>query len=64
MGEFEKDLKKLEEISSKLQSGDEGIEKSMELYADGIKLANSLSGRLEKLRSKIEILETEVKSGE
>jgi exodeoxyribonuclease VII small subunit len=64
MGEFEKDMQKLEEISSKLQSGDEGIEKSMELYADGIKLANSLMSRLDKLRSKIEILETEVKSGE
>lgn len=64
MGEFEKDMQKLEEISNKLQSGDEGIEKSMELYAEGIKLANSLEARLEKLRSKIEILETEVKSGE
>ncbi len=64
MGEFEKDMQKLEDISNKLQSGDEGIEKSMELYAEGIKLADSLSLRLQKLRSKIEILETGVKSGE
>jgi exodeoxyribonuclease VII small subunit len=64
MGEFEKDMQKLEEISSRLQSGDQGIEKSMELYAEGLKLANSLTAKLEKLRSKIEILETEVKSGE
>lgn len=63
MDEFEKDMKKLEEISLKLQSGDLGIEKSMELYAEGIKLANSLTAKLEKLKSKIEILETEVKSG-
>lgn len=64
MGEFESDMKKLEEISLRLQSGDEGIEKSMELYADGVKLAASLMGRLEKLRSKVEILETEGKSSE
>jgi exodeoxyribonuclease VII small subunit len=64
MDEFEKDMKKLEEISLKLQSGNIGIEKSMELYAEGIKLANSLTAKLEKLKSKIEVLETEVKSGD
>jgi exodeoxyribonuclease VII small subunit len=64
MGDFEKDMQKLEDISSRLQSGSEGIEKSMELYTEGVKLADSLMGRLEKLRSKIEILETEGKSGE
>lgn len=57
-------MKKLEDISLKLQSGDLGIEKSMELYAEGIKLANSLTTKLNKLKSKIEILETEVKNGD
>ncbi|MDD5016934.1 MAG: exodeoxyribonuclease VII small subunit [Eubacteriales bacterium] len=61
MGEFEKDLQKLEDISQKLQSGEMGIEKSMELYAEGVRLANALSAKLEKYKSKIEILETEVK---
>lgn len=64
MGEFEKDMQNLEDISLKLQSGDLGIEKSMELYAEGVKLANSLTAKLEKLKSKIDILETEVKSNE
>lgn len=64
MDEFESDMKKLEDISLKLQSGDLGIEKSMELYAEGIKLANSLTTKLNKLKSKIEILETEVKNGD
>jgi exodeoxyribonuclease VII small subunit len=64
VGEFEKDMQKLEEISLMLQAGDQGIEKSMELYADGIKLANVLISKLEKFRSKIEILETEVKDSE
>lgn len=61
MGEFEKDLQKLEQISQQLQSSDQGIEKSMELYADGIKLANELTKKLEQYKAKIEILETEVK---
>ncbi len=64
MDEFEKDMKKLEDISLKLQSGNIGIEKSMELYAEGIKLANTLTLKLEKLKSKIEVLETEVKNGD
>ena len=61
MGDFEKDLLKLEEISQKLQSGETGIEKSMALYADGVKLANELVKKLETYKSKIEILEAEVK---
>lgn len=59
MGAFENDLKKLEEISQKLQSKEIGIEKSIEFYSQGIKLANELSEKLEKYKSKIEVLETE-----
>ena len=61
MGDFEKDLQKLEEIAAKLQSGELGIEKSMALYTDGVKLANELKGKLEQYKSKIEVLENEVK---
>lgn len=61
MGVFETDLKKLEEISQKLQSKEIGIEKSIDLYSQGMKLANELQGKLDKYKSKIEILETEVK---
>ncbi len=64
MGDFEKDMKKLEEIAGVLQSGEQGIEKSMELYTEGIKLADSLIKKLERLRSKIEIIEKEVEDGE
>ena len=38
MDDFEKDLQRLEEITRQLQSGEVGIEKSMELYAEGVKL--------------------------
>jgi exodeoxyribonuclease VII small subunit len=62
MGDFEKEMLRLEEISKSLQSGEQGLEKSMELYSEGIRLANALIAKLEKLKSKIEILETEAKS--
>ena len=61
MATFEDDLKKLEEISRKLQSGNEGIEKSMALYEDGVKLADDLARKLDTYKSKIEILNTEDK---
>jgi exodeoxyribonuclease VII small subunit len=61
MDDFEKDLQKLEEITRQLQSGDTGIEKSMELYTEGVKLAEMLEKRLNTYKSKIEILENEVK---
>jgi len=61
MDDFEKDLQKLEEITQRLQSGDTGIEQSMELYSEGVKLAEMLGKRLSTYKSKIEILENEVK---
>lgn len=61
MDDFEKDLHRLEEISQQLQSGETGIEKSMELYAEGVKLAEMLQKRLNTYKSKIEILEREAK---
>ena len=60
MGDFEKDLAQLEEITLKLQSGELGIEKSMELYAKGNKLADELKKKLDSYQSKIEILSNEV----
>ncbi|NLT97057.1 MAG: exodeoxyribonuclease VII small subunit [Christensenellaceae bacterium] len=60
MDEFEKDLQRLEEITRQLQSGEVGIEKSMELYAEGVKLADMLGKRLNTYKSKSEILEKEV----
>jgi len=61
MATFESDLKKLEQISTKLQLGSEGIEKSMELYEQGIKLSGELEKKLDTYKSKIEVLEIEEK---
>ena len=56
--DFEQDMLRLEEIAQRLQSGQEGIEKSMELYAKGISLADALQKRLEAYKTQIEVLKT------
>ena len=60
MADFEKELQKLEDITRRLQSGEEGIEKSMALYDEGVKLADALQKKLSEYKTKIEILENEV----
>jgi exodeoxyribonuclease VII small subunit len=57
MATFESDMEKLEEIAKKLSSGNEGIEKSMELYEQGIKLSGELKKKLDSYKSKIEVLD-------
>ena len=57
MADFESDLIHLRQITERLSGGEEGLEKSMELYTEGMKLADELQKRLEKYKSKIEILE-------
>ncbi len=59
MAEFEKDMEKLEEITRRLQSGEEGLEQSMILYADGVKLADALQKKLKEYKTKIDILDDE-----
>ncbi len=59
MADFEKDLEKLEDITRRLQSGEEGIEKSMVLYTEGVKLAETLQKKLKEYKTKIDILDVE-----
>ena len=53
---FEKALKQLEEIVQKLESGDLGLEESLQLFEDGIKLSRFCSKKLELAERKIEML--------
>ncbi|MGA1863580.1 MAG: exodeoxyribonuclease VII small subunit [bacterium] len=53
---FEKALKQLEEIVHKLESGDLGLEDSLELFEEGIKLSRFCSKKLELAEKKIEML--------
>ncbi len=53
---FEKALKRLEEIVSKLEKGDISLEESISLYEEGMKLVKFCQNRLEEIEGKIKII--------
>jgi len=53
---FESGLKRLEEIVDKLESGDIGLDDSLKLYEEGVKLLNFCSAKLDEVEKKIEVL--------
>lgn len=56
---FEEDLKRMEEITELLKDPNTGLEKSVELYEEGNKLAEKLSKKLDTIQRKIEKVTTE-----
>lgn len=55
---FEENLKVLEETVTELESGECGLDKSIELYTKGVKLAKELKEKLENAQRTVEIVET------
>ena len=53
---FEKSLERLEGIVAKLESGEEGLEQSIQLFEEGAVLSKQLSLRLESVKQKVEVL--------
>ncbi len=53
---FESNLKNLEMIVEKLESGQCGLDESLKLYTDGVKLSADCKKQLESARQKIENL--------
>lgn len=51
---FEEDLKRMEEITELLKNPETGLERSVELYEEGSKLATRLSRTLDSIQRKIE----------
>lgn len=51
---FEEDLKRMEEITQLLKNPETGLERSVELYEEGNKLATRLSKTLDSIQRKIE----------
>ena len=51
---FENKLKALETIVEKLESGQCGLDESLQLYSDGVKLSVVCKNELENARQKIE----------
>ena len=54
--DFESALKTLEDIVGKLETGDLTLERSLELFEEGIKISRFCSSRLEEAERKVEIL--------
>lgn len=56
METFETDLKKLEEIVKKLESGDVKLSESIKLFEEGVNLTGSLTKALDEAQAKITVL--------
>jgi len=53
---FEASLESLEQIVQQLENGDLPLEKSLELFEDGIRLSRLCHGKLEEAEGRIEVL--------
>lgn len=53
---FENNIKELENIVARLESGECGLDESIELYAKGIKLSSECKNLLDSAKQKIEQL--------
>ena len=51
---FESDLKRMEEITQLLKNPETELEKSIELYEEGSRLAKELSKTLDQIQRKVE----------
>lgn len=58
---FEKSLDRLEDIVSRLESGEKGLEESLQLFENGIGLSKQLTGRLEEIKHRVSVLTKEGK---
>ncbi|MFA5138075.1 MAG: exodeoxyribonuclease VII small subunit [Elusimicrobiota bacterium] len=58
---FEKSLERLEDIVRQLESGEKGLEESLTLFEEGIGLSKGLTGRLEEIKHRVEVLVKEGK---
>ena len=54
--QFEEAFKRLEDIVTKMESGDLSLEESMTLFEEGIKLTETCKLRLEAAEQKIQLL--------
>ncbi len=57
---FEKDLSRLEEISELLENNEIGLEDSISLYEEGVKLSKSCLTNLKKAELKVTKLKNEL----
>ncbi|BAG13807.1 hypothetical protein AGMMS49573_02770 [Endomicrobiia bacterium] len=53
---FEKSLKKLEEIVSEIENADPDLDKALALFAEGAELIKSCLAKLNETKKKIEVI--------
>ena len=53
---FESALSKLEQITTELEEGELGLEKSLKKFEEGVQLVDYCSEKLEEARSQVELL--------
>ena len=56
MADFEKQLERLEKISSSIKKSDITMEDALKFFEEGIQLAKKMEKDLEKIETKIEVL--------
>lgn len=56
---FEGSLEQLEALVRELESGEKGLEESLELFEKGVTLSKQLSKQLEEAKHKVEVLTKE-----
>ena len=54
--DFESALKSLEEIVGKLEAGDLTLDRSLELFEEGVRISRFCGSKLEEAERKVEIL--------
>lgn len=53
---FEKSLKKLEDIVHKLEDGNSPLDESLKLFEEGVKLSRLCTAKLDETKRKVELL--------
>jgi exodeoxyribonuclease VII small subunit len=56
MKDFEKKIARLEQLAEQMRDADLPLEKSFEIFEEGIALARSLKKELDELQGKVEVL--------
>lgn len=61
--DFEKKLKRLEEIVQKMEKGDLALEESLKLFEEGVKLSRECHQKLTEAESRVKVLSSFDESG-
>ena len=60
---FEKALERLQEIVSELEDPAKGLERSLELFEEGVSLSRFCRGKIEEIQKRVEVVLKETPDG-